>query len=59
MIWIIKLGDIISFSQDIYKYEIKNIYRNRTILENLLTHKITKVKISTIKKKAKIERRMD
>ena len=59
MIWSIKIGDVISFPKDIYKYEVTDIQGNDAVIKNLLTHKYVEIKVSNIKKVAKIEKRKD
>jgi len=59
MIWNLKIGDIIELSGEVYRYRVKDVYRDWTVLENQLTHDCKDVRISSIKHSAKIVRRED
>jgi poly-beta-hydroxyalkanoate depolymerase len=59
MIWAVKIGDIIELSNDVYHYEVTDVYRNWAILKNQLTHETKDIRISKIKEVAKVIRRND
>jgi hypothetical protein len=59
MTWKIKIGDILELPNDVYHYEVKDVYRNWAVLENCLTHHNKEVKVSSIKEEARIIRRKD
>ena len=59
MIWSIRVNDVVSFTGDVYKYKVTDVQGELIILKNLLTHKYSELKISKIKKLAKIEKRND
>jgi len=59
MIWSIKISDIITLPNDLYKYEVKDVYRDWAVLENCLTHLNREIRVSTLLKEATIERRVD
>jgi hypothetical protein len=59
MIWSIKIGDIVEFPKDLYRYEVKDVYRDWVKLENCLTHEQGDVTLFKVKEEAKIIRRQD
>lgn len=59
MVWSIKTGDVIELPKDVYRYIVKDVYRDWAFLENQLTHDKKDVRISDIKNTAKIVKRSD
>jgi hypothetical protein len=59
MIWNLKIGDIIELPNDVYHYEVTDVYRDWVVLENQLTHEPKEIKISKCRDTIKIIRRND
>jgi hypothetical protein len=59
MVWQLRIGDIIELPNDVYHYEVTDVYRDWAVLTNQLTHDVKDIKISKIKDTIKIIRRND